>query len=48
MLVRRFKILIEADAQLRALPFDRLKIDRSFVLEIAHNGGRSKLVKAII
>lgn len=48
MLVRRFKILIEADAQLRALLFDRLKIDRGFVLEMAHNGGHSKLVKAII
>lgn len=35
-------------AQLRALPFDRLKIDRSFVGELANEGADSKLIEAII
>jgi diguanylate cyclase (GGDEF)-like protein len=35
-------------AQLRALPFDRLKIDRSFVTELAKEGANSELVSAII
>ena len=35
-------------AQLRALPFDRLKIDRSFVTELAQAGGNSELVSAIV
>ena len=35
-------------AQLRSLPFDRLKIDRSFVAEMAKDGGSSDLVEAII
>ncbi|AKH41863.1 diguanylate cyclase (GGDEF)-like protein [Altererythrobacter atlanticus] len=34
--------------QLRSLPFDRLKIDRSFVAELASGGVSSSLVKAII
>jgi EAL domain-containing protein (putative c-di-GMP-specific phosphodiesterase class I) len=35
-------------AQLRSLPFDRLKIDRSFVTEMTRDGGNSELVRAII
>jgi len=35
-------------AQLRALPFDRLKIDRSFVAELANAGANSELVAAIV
>lgn len=35
-------------AQLRALPFDRLKIDRSFVAELAKEGANSELVSAIV
>jgi predicted signal transduction protein with EAL and GGDEF domain len=35
-------------AQLRALPFDRLKIDRSFVTELAREGANSELVAAIV
>jgi diguanylate cyclase (GGDEF)-like protein len=35
-------------AQLRALPFDRLKIDRSFVAELASAGANSELVAAIV
>jgi EAL domain-containing protein (putative c-di-GMP-specific phosphodiesterase class I) len=35
-------------AQLRALPFDRLKIDRSFVTELAQAGTNSDLVSAIV
>jgi diguanylate cyclase (GGDEF)-like protein len=35
-------------AQLRALPFDRLKIDRSFVTELASQGANSELVSAIV
>ena len=35
-------------AQLRALNFDRLKIDRSFVAELAEAGANSELVAAIV
>jgi EAL domain-containing protein (putative c-di-GMP-specific phosphodiesterase class I) len=35
-------------AQLRALPFDRLKIDRSFVTELAQEGANAELVSAIV
>jgi EAL domain-containing protein (putative c-di-GMP-specific phosphodiesterase class I) len=35
-------------AQLRALPFDRLKIDRSFVTELANEGANAELVSAIV
>ena len=35
-------------SQLRSLPFDRLKIDRSFVTEIAKEDGNSELVRAIV
>jgi diguanylate cyclase (GGDEF)-like protein len=35
-------------AQLRALQFDRLKIDRSFVTELAREGANSELVSAIV
>ncbi len=35
-------------AQLRSLPFDRLKIDRSFVAELADQGANSKIVEAIV
>jgi len=35
-------------SQLRTLPFDRLKIDRSFVTELASGGTGSSLVEAII
>ena len=35
-------------AQLRALPFDRLKIDRSFVTELAAEGANAELVSAIV
>ena len=35
-------------AQLRALCFDRLKIDRSFVSELAEAGANSELVAAIV
>jgi diguanylate cyclase (GGDEF)-like protein len=34
--------------QLRNLPFDRIKIDRSFVRELREPGERSKIVEAII
>ncbi len=34
--------------QLRTLPFDRLKIDRSFVSELNEPGGNSKIVDAIV
>jgi EAL domain-containing protein (putative c-di-GMP-specific phosphodiesterase class I) len=33
---------------LRSLPFDRLKIDRSFVSELALEGANSKVVEAIV
>jgi len=35
-------------SQLRALPFDRLKIDRSFVAELAADGTAHELVEAIV
>ncbi|MGI8942751.1 MAG: putative bifunctional diguanylate cyclase/phosphodiesterase [Qipengyuania sp.] len=35
-------------AQLRSLPFDRIKIDRSFVRELKQDGTSSKLIDAII
>lgn len=35
-------------SQLRTLPFDRLKIDRSFVRDLKHDATNSKLVGAII
>lgn len=35
-------------SQLRSLPFDRLKIDRSFVTEIANEESDSELVRAIV
>lgn len=35
-------------AQLRSLPFDRLKIDRSFVTELAGKGANAELVTAIV
>jgi diguanylate cyclase (GGDEF)-like protein len=35
-------------SQLRSLPFDRLKIDRSFVNDIAGDGASSELVEAIV
>ena len=35
-------------SQLRSLPFDRLKIDRSFVTEIADENAGSELVRAIV
>lgn len=35
-------------SHLRSLPFDRLKIDRSFVTELASEGASNSLVKAII
>ena len=35
-------------AQLRSLPFDRLKIDRSFVSELRENGSGAKIVDAIV
>ena len=35
-------------AQLRSLPFDRLKIDRSFVAELARDQTNSKIVEAIV
>ena len=34
--------------QLRNLPFDRLKIDRSFVSELKEAGNRSRIVEAIV
>ena len=34
--------------QLRTLPFDRLKIDRSFVAELRDNDGRSRIIDAIV
>ena len=34
--------------QLRSLPFDRIKIDRSFVSELRQPGNRLKLVEAIV
>lgn len=35
-------------AQLRSLPFDRLKIDRSFVSELREDGSGAKIVDAIV
>ncbi|WP_374405269.1 putative bifunctional diguanylate cyclase/phosphodiesterase [Pelagerythrobacter sp.] len=35
-------------AQLRSLPFDRIKIDRSFVAELGQGGDGSKIVDAIV
>lgn len=35
-------------SQLRSLHFDRLKIDRSFVSELADDGGDSKIIDAIV
>lgn len=35
-------------SQLRTLPFDRIKIDRSFVSGIGKDGGSSKVVNAIV
>jgi diguanylate cyclase (GGDEF)-like protein len=35
-------------AQLRSLPFDRLKIDRSFVSELAEEDPNSKIIEAIV
>ena len=35
-------------AQLRSLPFDRLKIDRSFVAELTGGGDADRLVRAIV
>ncbi len=35
-------------SQLRSLPFDRLKIDRSFVTEIGSDNANSELIRAII
>ena len=35
-------------SQLRTLPFDRLKIDRSFVRDLKHDEANSKLIGAII
>lgn len=35
-------------AQLRSLPFDRLKIDRSFISELRDDGSNSKIVSAIV
>ncbi len=35
-------------AQLRSLPFDRIKIDRSFVSELSEEGANSKIVEAIV
>ncbi|MEM7687685.1 MAG: EAL domain-containing protein [Pseudomonadota bacterium] len=35
-------------AQLKSLPFDRLKIDRSFIQELSENGGQSRIVDAIV
>jgi diguanylate cyclase (GGDEF)-like protein len=35
-------------AQLRSLPFDRIKIDRSFVSELGQGGDGSKIVNAIV
>ncbi|QIQ86498.1 EAL domain-containing protein [Erythrobacter sp.] len=34
--------------QLRSLPFDRLKIDRSFIKDLTENGGKSRIVDAIV
>lgn len=34
--------------QLRTLPFDRLKIDRSFIAELRDNEGQSRIVDAIV
>ncbi len=34
--------------QLRTLPFDRLKIDRSFIAELRQSEGRSRIVDAIV
>ncbi|MEE4206741.1 MAG: EAL domain-containing protein [Erythrobacter sp.] len=34
--------------QLRTLPFDRLKIDRTFIKDLAENGGKSRIVDAIV
>jgi diguanylate cyclase (GGDEF)-like protein len=34
--------------QLRTLPFDRLKIDRSFIAELRDNEGKSRIVDAIV
>ena len=35
-------------AQLRSLPFDRIKIDRSFIQDLEHEGAAEKLVDAIV
>ncbi|BBC73612.1 GGDEF-domain containing protein [Altererythrobacter sp. B11] len=35
-------------SQLRSLPFDRLKIDRSFVTELAKDGSNNSLVESIV
>ncbi len=35
-------------AQLRSLPFDRLKIDRSFMAELTEAGGNTELFEAIV
>ncbi|TIX52161.1 EAL domain-containing protein [Alteraurantiacibacter aquimixticola] len=35
-------------SQLRSLPFDRLKIDRSFVSDLAREGSTTELIEAII
>ncbi len=35
-------------AQLRSLPFDRIKIDRSFVTELAKSPNSAKLIEAIV
>jgi EAL domain-containing protein (putative c-di-GMP-specific phosphodiesterase class I) len=34
--------------QLRNLPFDRIKIDRSFVSELRETGDHAKIVEAIV
>ncbi|MEQ8772562.1 MAG: GGDEF domain-containing phosphodiesterase, partial [Erythrobacter sp.] len=34
--------------QLRSLPFDRIKIDRSFIKELNEDGGKSRIVDAIV
>ena len=35
-------------AQLKSLPFDRLKIDRSFISELSEDEGQSRIVDAIV
>ena len=34
--------------QLRSMPFDRIKIDRSFISDLTENGGKSRIVDAIV